>query len=207
MQIAPIRENILQLIRAIEHITNTPDNNLQQQTIKILQANPENYKSALLIRQAVFETKKQIVSDIFTAIEKQAKIKANLTKIDNEHEHSPKTNTFLGISFLCKTASELHKKYDLHVRIEYNLKSFYIGYVYNRTPDAHFDWTSDECKTILNTTLTRWNNFIHWEYLPIKNNKILLDDYLFADLLDQTVFMAFIDQCVKKISDLIKAVR
>lgn len=208
MQIGPIRENIIQLIRAIEHITNTPNNSLLNQIIKTLQSTPENYRSILLIKQAVFEAKKQIVSNIFNAIEEQAKNKANLTKIAGQNDYSQETNNFPGISFLCKTASELHKESDLHVRIEYDFKSFYIGYVsYNQDPNAPFDWTPDECSTILNTTFTRWYNFIHWEYLPIKNNQIMLNDYLFADLLDQTTLMTFADLCVQKISEFIKKVQ
>ena len=225
IEMAPIREILLQFKRTLEAITSKGGADVEEEVLSLILKSENSIKSAKLISELFLKAKKELLKDIF--IQTENKVKYNKVSpedfsnsdfsdtIDYKYNNYSKINTYYnikgstwpGITYPYK--KNLEKDYDIWVRFELGKEYFYVGYIITKNGEKYVhNFSQDKIKKLIGrdgkNPIDWW---LDWEYISIDGSNNYpsmknIDDEalkLFDDKLD-----IFTSECAKKISKYIE---
>lgn len=172
LSLAPIREVLIQLIKAIKDFTNQTGDDEMHEIEQLVSTSSESMKNALLITEAVNKSRIVLLKKIFSFFEKNINLKKELVPKDyafNNYANLEKyykrnvTRVLPGLHYFCEKS--VVGEYDLWFSIELD-HHLYAGF-YLEHENKKKALSFEELMEIL-PHLTNVNSdasFIYWQYL------------------------------------------
>ncbi len=218
VDILPVRELILQLIRVIGKFTNKLEDKMEIEIIDIITKNSENMKNAIDIKNAVDKARVDLMKRLFSSIENKIKENLDVDKLINEYDYSydnfKKCNGYYSYksSSTCPGISYLYKKnvkdnVDVWVRIEID-EHIFVGYC------SPFNDKFENKQLIemeiqdLGITPRQANWWLYWEYVfqNETNSKVNFknSNEAYFNLFNKDYEEKFVNECTEKVMALLK---
>lgn len=212
LQIAPIREVVLQLMSAIRQFTDQMEEELEMEIKELLISSSENMRSAIAIQNSLVQVKETIIEKLFTEIHEKVGRERLLNEYDyafsdckHIHDLYKRSNpAYFGISYLYK--SDVKKNVDIWVRLAIEVGELYIGYCCPvKQKEEEQVLSEKEIKAILNIEPKVDSWWAYWEMCPNEND---CPDFLdmndaYYNLFDKEYFDKVVGVCAERILSLL----
>lgn len=210
LRLSPIREIMLQLMSVIRKFTNQIEGEKELEIKNILMKSPDNIRSAIAIQNSLESAQKQLMKQLFQAIEERV----GRPKILNEYDYSyhdfqkinvfyQRTKTYPGINYLYR--SNVYPNIDIWVRIEID-DDIFIGYCCPVNGKAGAQpLRNEELRNLLHIEPKTDNWWAYWECLPNDSccPNFKYPNESFIQLFDKAEFERFVEYTSNKIIELL----
>lgn len=209
---APVQEILLQLIDAIKQFTNQLGDDVMHDIESLVSASKEHMKSALLIQEGITQSKIQLMTKLFRAIERKINFSGSaFPRYEEEVKayYQKRNHIIPKIEYVYKENAIEGHHIILSIEIDHRLYAkFYVQ-------DEALPLTDDLVRIHMPhmVKICAQNPSYTWHYLPlfVGNNPTinfykanLKDDYI--QLFDDVYFDQFVEECVTDIKTLLEEV-
>lgn len=210
VEIAAIREILLQMMDAIRHFSGLIGDEEMQETLTIVMRNKDTMLNARFIKEAYEKSRGEMIRKVFDRL--QQDLKLEFCPGDDNYS----LNNYASIrNYKSKNLPVMWHELKRDVIDGYHLYMYievdwylYVGFTLINDKDEYIN-INDPLENMMPYIKNKENTY--WEHIPSTEespnfNQPDLDD-VFFDLFDEFYFEQFIEKCVKRVKDLVGNIR